>query len=517
MTENDNRNGPLDLEGATILVIDDIQANREVLCQSLDSQGYTVAAAPSGEIGLRLAQEDSPELILLDVMMPGMDGFETCRRLKQQEATSRIPIIFITARDEMENVVEGFRSGGVDYITKPFREEEIFIRIETHLKNNRLTRELEQEVNRRREAESAFKKVDQRLSILTEQEARKWGVSGFIGKSAVFSDMLNRVRKVQEFTNTNVLILGESGVGKELIARAIHYGGANAKGPFVAVNCSAIPNELAESTFFGHAKGAFSGATSDYTGLFEQADGGTLFLDEVGDMPLPLQSKLLRALEDSMIAPVGSSRRNRKVDVRVLAGTNAELQSAIRAKEFREDFYFRLARFTIDVPPLRERREDIPLLVKHFIDRLSDEMGMADSDLRDEALSKLEDYDYPGNVRELRNLIERALIESGGIIEPQHLIFSGSLRVRGGSELISESESTTPKRESRFQCGSDEEKVLQYVKLNERISNPECRRLLGVGIHRACYVLRKLTASGDLHRENIGKATEYRLSVGQES
>ena len=266
--------------------------------------------------------------------------------------------------------------------------------------------------------------------------------------------------------------------------------------------------------FFGHVKGAFSGATSDHRGYFEQADGGTLFLDEVGDMPLSLQAKLLRALEDSMISPVGSSTRQRKVDVRVLAGTNAELESTIRAKEFRKDFYFRLARFTIEVPPLRDRREDIPLLVKHFMDRLSDEMGMADSDLSDEALAALKNYDYPGNVRELKNLIERALIESGGIIESQHLVFFGGNLDEGDSgKLISHSENAVPKRASRFQNGSDEEKVLRYVETHERISNPQCRHLLNVGVHRACYILRKLAASGDLQRENIGKATEYIMPV----
>ena len=513
MLEIESRNEPTDIRGASILVIDDVLTNRDVLCQSLDSRGYSVAAAPSGEIGLRLAEQDLPELILLDVMMPGMDGLETCRQLKNREVTSHIPVIFITAKDETQNLVDGFRAGGVDYIAKPFNEEEIHARIETHLKNHRLTRALELEVARRRVAESTLEHVGQRLSILTEQEARKWGVSGFIGKSVVFSAILDRIRKVQEYVHTNVLILGESGVGKELIARAIHYGSPNAKGPFVPVNCSAIPNELGESMFFGHAKGAFSGATSEQKGFFEQANGGTLFLDEVGDMPLSLQVKLLRTLEDGVVIPLGSSTRQRKVDVRVLAGTNAELQSAIGAKEFRKDFYFRLARFTIDVPALRERREDIPLLARHFMNRLSHEMGMPDSGISSEALVKLEGYGFPGNVRELRNLIERALIESGGKIESHHLMFFENDEDRSSDEREPDEKNSVPKRVSRFPSGSDEEKVLRYVEAHERITNPECRQLLNVGLHRACYVLRKLAARGELQRENIGKATEYRKPI----
>lgn len=503
----------MNLNGATILVVDDIHANRDVLCQTLDSQGYTVAAAPSGEIALKLVQSDLPELILLDVMMPGMDGFETCRHLKRDPSTAHIPIIFITAKDETRSVVEGFQSGGVDYITKPFQEEEIFIRIETHLKNHRLTRALEREVDRRLQAESALKRADAQLSILSEQEARRWGVSGFIGQSPAFSEVLNTIRKLQQFSNTAVLILGESGVGKELIARAIHYGGSTAKGPFIPVNCSAIPKELGESMFFGHVKGAFSGATTDHRGYFDQADGGTLFLDEVGDMPLSLQSKLLRALEDGVIEPVGASTRKKKVEVRILAGTNAELQSNIQAGEFRKDFYFRLAGYTIDVPSLRKRREDIPLLARYFLQRLSDEMGMPVPEFSAEALVKLESYDFPGNVRELKNLIERALIEcGGGTILPEHLrIFVNQIDTADDGNSGAEQKDPSQKRRSRFQSGSDEDRVLRYVETNGSISNPECRNLLNVGIHRACYVLRKLSGTGELQRTNVGKATEYRL------
>jgi DNA-binding NtrC family response regulator len=505
----------MNLRGAAILVVDDTDANRAVLCHLLDSQGYAVAAAPSGEIALKLAQSDPPELILLDVMMPGLGGFETCRRLKQLAASAHIPIIFITAQNETRSVVEGFRSGGVDYITKPFQEEEVFVRIETHLKNHRLTRALQQEVDRRERAESALKRADQQLSILSEQEAQRWGVSGFIGQSPAFSGVLDAIRKLQPFSNTNVLILGESGVGKELIARAIHYGGASAKGPFIAVNCSAIPKDLGESAFFGHVKGAFSGATADHPGYFVQADGGTLFLDEVGDMPLDLQAKLLRVIEDGVVEPVGSSSRRKRVEVRVLGGTNAELQSDIQEGVFRKDFYYRLAGYTIEVPPLRQRREDIPLLARCFLNRLSDEMGMPTPELSADALAKLESYDFPGNVRELKNVIERALIEcGGGPITPEHLrILPAPVDAAAAlaHDPVAAPEGLPQTRRCRFLAGSDEDGVLRYVETHGSISNPECRHLLKVGIHRASYLLRKLTETGELQSTNVGKATEYRL------
>jgi DNA-binding NtrC family response regulator len=505
----------MNLKGASILVVDDTNANRALLSQLLDSQGYTVAAAPNGEIALRLAQKDPPELILLDVVMPGIDGFETCRRLKANPTTAHIPILFITAQDETKGVVEGFRAGAVDYIIKPFREEEVFVRIETHLKNHRLTRALQLEVERRERAESALKRADEQLSIISEQESSRWGIAGFIGQSEAFTEVLNDIRKVQPFPNTSVLILGESGVGKELIARAIHYGGVTAKGPFIPVNCSAIPRELGESAFFGHVKGAFSGATADHRGYFEQADGGTLFLDEVGDMPLDLQAKLLRAIEDGVIEPVGSSNRRKTVQVRILAGTNAELQSDIQTGEFRKDFYFRLAGYTIEVPPLRKRRQDITMLATFFLKRLSDEMGMPAPGFSPDALGKLESYDFPGNIRELKNVIERALIAcGGGTILAEHLhVLSLSFRETAVERVQTAMDlaDTTPKSSLRFQAGSDEDRVLGYVSAHGSISNPECRRLLGVGMHRASYILRKLTETGDLQRTNIGKATEYCL------
>ena len=289
---------------ATILIVDDVPANRNLLAQTLEPQGCELLLAPDGETALGLAHSAKPDLILLDVMMPGLNGYEACRRLKANDATKHIPIIFITAQHETPSVVEGFRAGGVDYITKPFQMEEVLARVETHLKISRLTRalqqkntELEAEMARREKAEDALATADSQLSLISSREAERWGV-GMLGQSGTFAKIVEDIRKAHLAGTISVLITGESGTGKELIARAIHSGGPRAKGPFIPVNCSAVPRDLAESLFFGHVKGAFSGAQADQKGYFELAHGGTLFLDEVGEMPAALQPKLLRVLED---------------------------------------------------------------------------------------------------------------------------------------------------------------------------------------------------------------------------
>ncbi|HYR57718.1 MAG TPA: sigma-54 dependent transcriptional regulator, partial [Chthoniobacteraceae bacterium] len=246
------------------------------------------------------------------------------------------------------------------------------------------------------------------------------GLADFIGRSGLIRQVLQDIERLHLFANTSVLITGESGTGKELVARAIHHGSSRAAAPFIPVNCVAIPAELAESMLFGHMKGAFTGALADRKGWFELADGGTLFLDEIGDMPAALQAKLLRVLEDGEITPVGAAQ-SKRVDVRVISATNADLAAKIAAGEFRQDLYFRLARFVVQTPPLRERPEDIPVLAEHFLKMFSDEMGMPPPELAPDASELLRGCSFPGNVRELKNLIERALIASGGgPIERKH-------------------------------------------------------------------------------------------------
>jgi DNA-binding NtrC family response regulator len=411
-----------------ILIIDDTPANLDLLTAALEPRGYEIFAAPGGEAGLRIAAKVLPDLILLDVVMPGRDGFAICRELKAEDETREIPVLFITAKQETASVVNGFRVGAVDYILKPFQADEVVGRVETHLKISRLTRELqrkntelEAEVSARRSAEAAKERADARLSTLSAREAQRWGLESFIGQSGMIRKILKDVERLHQFANTSVLITGESGTGKELVARAIHHGSPRAGAPFIPVNCVAIPAELAESMLFGHLKGSFTGAVADRKGWFELADGGTLFLDEIGDMPATLQAKLLRVLEDGEITPVGAAQ-SRRVDVRVISATNADLAGKIATGDFRQDLYFRLARFIVQTPPLRERPEDIPLLCAHFLQLFAQEMGMASPQLAPDALAWLSTYAFPGNVRELKNLIERALIASNGrTIERKHV------------------------------------------------------------------------------------------------
>jgi DNA-binding NtrC family response regulator len=425
-----------------VLIIDDTPANLDLLTAALEPRGYEVFAAPGGEAGLKIALRVRPDLILLDVMMPGRDGFAICRELKADDATREIPVLFITAKHEMASVLNGFRVGAVDYILKPFQPEEVVGRVETHLKISRLTRELqdrnaelETEMTRRRAAEDARERADARLSTLTSREAQRWGLAGFIGQSRMMRKILQDIAKLHQFAQTSVLITGESGTGKELVARAIHHGSTRSNGPFIPVNCVAIPAELAESMLFGHMKGSFTGATADRKGWFELADGGTLFLDEIGDMPAALQAKLLRVLEDGEITPVGAAQ-SKRVEVRVLSATNADLAAKIATGEFRQDLYFRLARYLVETPPLRDRPEDVPLLANHFLEMFSGEMGMTPPTLAPDALAWLTGYTFPGNVRELKNLIERALIASGGeAIRREHFQVLGAASVSFAREV----------------------------------------------------------------------------------
>ena len=418
----------VDLSDAQILVVDDEPTNIDVLCQALEVADYQVMVASSGAVALDLAARYVPDLVLLDVVMPGMDGFEVCRRLKQAEATRSIPIIFLTGRDDTAALVEGFRAGGVDYVIKPFQEEEVLVRIHNHLEKAGLLRALsaknaalEAEIAQRQKVTRERNQLADWLTLANQLEARRWGLDGFVSQSPIIKKILEDIGLLQNTPHTSVLIEGESGTGKELIARAIHASGSRREGPFVPVNCASIPGEMADSLLFGHVKGSFTGADKDHAGYFELAHGGTLFLDEVGTMPPALQPKLLRVLEERQVQPLGA-RELRAVDVRVVAATNDALAAQAERGGFRQDLYYRLAGFSVRVPPLRERREDIGLLARHFLGLFAGEMGIEAPDISAAALVGLEGYRFPGNVRELKNLVERALIESrGGEILPEHL------------------------------------------------------------------------------------------------
>src|SRR3984957_2876227 len=401
-----------------ILIVDDNPANIGLLSEALEQNGHEILTASDGDSGIRVANMAKPSLILLDVMMPLLDGMATCRKLKTTAETRDIPVIFITARQDTESVLSGFRNGAVDYIHKPFHLEEVLSAVETHLQIGGLTRELrtrneelETEIGRRREAEEARRTADERYSRLSADEALRWGIAGFVGDSRTVRKIVEEIRRVYRFANTSVLIQGESGTGKELVSRAIHHGSSRAAAPFIPVNCVAIPADLAESMLFGHVRGAFTGATIDRKGYFELAHGGTLFLDEIGDMPPALQAKLLRVLEDGRVTPLGATRE-REVDVRIVAATNVDLHSKIETGAFRQDLFFRLAQFTVQLPSLRERPEDIPLLAAHFMNLFATEMGIAIPRIQAGVMETLMAYPFPGNVRELKNVIERALIEN---------------------------------------------------------------------------------------------------------
>jgi DNA-binding NtrC family response regulator len=491
-----------------LLVADDNPVNINVLRDALEPHGYEILAAPNGDTALKIAQRALPGLILLDIMMPGLNGLEVCRRLKAIESTHEIPVIFLTARQEMESLTEAFQAGGVDYVTKPFQPEEILVRIENHLRSRRLTRELTEknaaleqrtaeltaaneklrdEISRRERAEDAVQAADEKLAVLAGREADRWGVAGFIGKSKTVARILQDVRKLHHFGATSVLLTGESGTGKELIARAIHMGGHRAREPFIPVNCVAIPGELAESMFFGHIKGSFTGALSDRKGFFELADRGTLFLDEIGDMPMPLQAKLLRVLEDGVIMPVGAGV-GKTVDVRVIAATNVDLHAKIAASTFRKDLYFRLARFTVVTPPLRERPEDIPILVRHFLDLFACDMRLRDVEIDKAALDILTDYPFPGNVRELKNIVERALIESGGKrVEPRHLYL-----LKTAISEIPPTESVPRFGDLPLSVEAAEEELIQRALSRTNGNIAEAARLLGINRTR---IYRKLASS----------------------
>ncbi len=411
-----------------ILIADDTPASLSLLVDLLEPLGHEILAVSNGREAIHLTHRAKPDLVLLDVMMPINDGFTVCRALKADPETADIPVIFITSRQEPADIVKGFRLGAVDYIPKPYHAEEVVTRVATHLELSRVTRELrqrnaelEEEIGKRKEAEKARDKAAERLSAMAADEAKRWGIGGFVGGSPHLRRIVADIERLRTFGRTSVLITGESGTGKELVARAIHHHSPRSAGPFVAVNCVAIPSDLAESLFFGHMKGAFTGAMADRKGYLELADGGTLFLDEIGDMPATLQGKLLRVLEDGEVTPVGSNKP-RKVDIRIVSATNADLKRKMAAGDFREDLFFRLARYAVETPALRERKEDLPLLAAHFLKVFAEEMGTPVPVIGSDALELLGGHPFPGNIRELKNVMERAVILSGGReIRREHL------------------------------------------------------------------------------------------------
>lgn len=367
---------------ARILVVDDEEGIRRVLRQLLEYEGHEVRTASGGGEALTAFEEFRPDLTFLDVKMARMDGLEVLGRLREIDPSALV--VMISGHGTIETAVEATRRGAYDFLEKPLDTDRILLTLRNALQQQ----DLAEECARLRD------EVESRHEI--------------VGRSFAIRALLDRIEKVAP-TDARVLITGENGTGKELVARAVHRLSARADRPFVEVNCAAIPAELIESELFGHVKGSFTGAYADRSGKFEQANGGTLFLDEIGDMSSAAQAKVLRALQEGVITRVGGEHPIR-VDVRVIAATNKDLEREIELGRFREDLYFRLNVVPIHVPPLRERREDIPMLVRHFIERAVNELRLPPRQFDDSAIDRLVSMDWPGNVRELRNTVERLLI-----------------------------------------------------------------------------------------------------------
>ncbi|MDY0267568.1 sigma-54-dependent transcriptional regulator [Trichloromonas sp.] len=369
-----------------ILVVDDEHLIRWSLEQNLKKQGYDVVTAASGEDALKLVKDDVPDLMLLDIQLPGIDGLTVLERVKEMEA--EIIVIMVTALEVLETAVKAMRMGAYDYINKPFNLDELAIVIKKALENGELRRE---------------------VAHLRSEQSRKYSSGSIVGRSRHMQNVLAMVEKVAKSDAGTILIQGESGTGKELIAKAIHYQSSRAERPFLAINCAAVPETLLESELMGHEKGAFTDAKVQKKGLLELADGGTLFLDEIGDMAPGMQAKLLRVLEDRSFRRVGGIK-DIQVDVRIISATNKDLLQAIEEKVFRADLYYRIQVIPIQLPALRERRDDIMPLVEHFIAHFNREFGKSVKGVSKMAEKFLIEYAWPGNIRELRNIIERAII-----------------------------------------------------------------------------------------------------------
>ncbi len=372
---------------SVIIVIDDEHRQRDILQTILEGEGYEVHTAPSAEDGIKLIKALNPDVVITDLKMGGMSGMQLLDTIP--DALIKPAVIIMTAYGTISSAVEAMKKGAFDYLTKPLEKDAIVLTV---------------------------KKASERMELLKEnirlQDAlfEKFKIEGIVGESKNMKAAMEVVRKVTP-TSVTVLIQGESGTGKELIARAIHYNSPRRTGPFTAINCAAIPENLIESELFGYEPGAFTGATHRKIGIFESSDKGTLLLDEIGDLPSLMQTKILRVLQDKEVRRVGG-KDNIKVDVRIIAATNKDLEKEVIKGTFREDLYYRLKVVTVNIPPLRDRKEDIPSLVRFFIDKYNNEFGKRMKGISDSAIKAIMDYHWPGNIRQLESVIERAVLMS---------------------------------------------------------------------------------------------------------
>jgi two-component system response regulator PilR (NtrC family) len=453
-----------------ILLVDDERSVREFLAIYLKRAGYRVETAASAADARAMMTAREFDVIITDLRMPDGTGLDVLQASKSLHPESQV--IVVTAYATAETAIAAMKAGAYDYLLKPFKVDEVGLVVERALERRTLLR--------------------QNVALRAEIQGR-YRLDRLLGKSAAMGRLYDMIRKIAP-TRTSVLLVGESGTGKELAARALHELGPRADRPFVAVNCGAIPEALLESELFGHVKGAFTGASGDKDGLFQAADGGTLFLDEIGELPLPMQVKLLRALQEKRIKPVGGVAES-EVDVRVVAATNRDLETEVERGSFRQDLFYRLNVIQIRMPPLRERREDVPLLVEHFLRKFSAEHGRAVTEIDPAAMSALTGYNFPGNVRELENLIERAVTLSSDA----RITLDSLPDLRPGVSRGARSIPDLPSEGLNLEREVDAFERGIILRALERTTGnrTEAARLLGISFRSMRYRLSKLGIAGE--------------------
>lgn len=448
------------MRDARILVVDDEAKMRRVLELMLSQMGCRVETAADGEEALALLARQPVDLVITDLRMPRLDGLGLLRRLREQG--SEVPVIVITAYGTVESAVAAMKQGAFDYLLRPFELDTLEAVVRRALDMSQMRQE-----NR----------------FLRDELEKGWG--GLIGRSQAMQRVFEAIEQVAP-TRASVLLLGETGTGKEVVARAIHRASPRARQLFVAVNCAAIPADILESELFGHVRGAFTGAHKDRVGKFELAQGGTLFLDEITEMPFPLQAKLLRVLQEKTVERLGSNRAI-ELDIRIIAATNRDPQEAVAEKKLREDLYYRLNVFTIELPPLRERREDVPLLARHFLEQHAAEFGYPCPDLSPEALAWLQNYAWPGNVRELENMMERALVLTRG----QTPVTLAQLPVTGAAAAPPDPDPEDDDLTLAPQVAALEQRLIRRALERSGDNKAEAARLLGISERTLWYKLKK--------------------------
>lgn len=455
----------MSIKDQRVLIVDDEENMVHFLTKLLAHEGYEVKGVLSGTDALECIKDAAYDLVLCDLKLPGADGMEVLKAVR--ETLPEAVVVMITAYGTIPSAIEAIRAGAYDYVTKPFRAHEILAVVEKSLERIRLRREVEY------------------LRRVVEQ---RFGFGGLVGKSKPMQEVYTQIEKVATSRGT-VLIQGESGTGKELVAKAIHYMSLRKSAPFVVIDCGAIPEQLQESELFGHVKGAFTGAIATRRGLFEEAHHGTVFLDDVTGLPLGLQAKLLRALQEGEIRRVGDSRMI-QVDVRVIAATNRDLEEEVRQGAFREDLYYRLNVFPIRLPPLRDRREDIPLLAEHFLAQSAEEAKGPPKRLSPDALRVLMNYPWPGNVRELEHALERAaLLSDGELISERDLPPHLTLPREELTVALPEDALTIPETTARI-VREVERELIRRALARTANNRTEAARLLGLSRRALVYKLK---------------------------